>query len=266
MVRTQGWEAFQIAVLAFPPLSELKSYENTWLKLAPALNSIYVTSSGDVRHSELTIQKIRDSIGSGETHHSYGTKRTELQKLVSMYGNPDRIPIYQYTPDFVYTGMFYEAYKHASRLTGIHHDQFSRYTNTSVLLNGYHYSTTKWVDLDGTLVLPTSAWPKLDPFLGVRNSMIAPLSVKHPETNQVMFFLSPKRAATIITLGLFGPKYKVSGDRISQVARKYNNVPFTVKGLVMSNVTRQDFFNWFQSATTLERIQSIHPVETRSKK
>lgn len=105
------------------------------------LNSKYV-ADGVIRHSPETIQAIKDSLGSGIYHHSYGIRRTVAQKRTNMLGSVNRLQVYVYDLDFIYTGICYESIKETYRCTGVHNDQITRYIDTYAVLNGYRYSTS----------------------------------------------------------------------------------------------------------------------------
>lgn len=123
--------------------ADLLVFENAWLALKPALNSMYITNGGQLQHSPESIQAIKDSLGSGPEHHSYGTKRTTAEKWTSMLTSPNRIRVYEYTPDFEYTGRYFESIKHAHKLTSIHPDKMTKFIDTSVILGGHLYSSTR---------------------------------------------------------------------------------------------------------------------------
>lgn len=149
-VNQYGWDAFQLAVLVLPNASDLQLCENTWLALKLTLNSMHV-ANGALRHSPESIQSLKDSLGSGPSHHSYGVQRTTTQKHTSMLSSVNRVPLYQYTPDSIYTGLSFESIKEASWMTGMHIDKLSKYMDTSALLAGHLYSTqsfysSRWWD------------------------------------------------------------------------------------------------------------------------
>jgi hypothetical protein len=108
-VKTHGWQAFELAVLAFPSGgSNVRVFENAWLALEPTLNGMFV-ANGYLRHSPASILNIKAGLGSGPSHHSYGVARTPAQNYVSMLANANRQPVYQYSADFVYTGVKFES-------------------------------------------------------------------------------------------------------------------------------------------------------------
>jgi hypothetical protein len=93
--------------------------------------------------------------------------------------------------------------------------------------------------------------------------MILPLRVERDDL--VHYFLSPKQAAYAINAGIVWSGHTISSPRIYQVARATVLDSFSIKGFIMSNVTREDFLDWYYSATMEEQLLSIPPVETRRK-
>lgn len=114
-------------------------------------------------------------------------------------------------------------------------------------------------------VLPVSARPIPNPFLGVRDSMIAPLRFEREDSDIIQYFLSPRQAATAIKQGTLWPGHSVSADRISNLSRKFETEPFSVKGFIVCNVTRDAFAMWYSTATIQQQLMAVPPVETRRK-
>ncbi|KAJ3102747.1 hypothetical protein HK100_004317, partial [Physocladia obscura] len=142
-VKIHGWQAFELAVLAFPSsTSNVRTFENAWLALEPLLNGMFV-SNGYLRHSPASIINIKAGLGSGPSHHSYGVARTPAQNNVSMLASVNREPVYQYSYDYAYTDVKLESITQAWRVTKIHIDQFVAYINTSVLLGEFRYSSVE---------------------------------------------------------------------------------------------------------------------------
>jgi hypothetical protein len=222
-------------------------------------------AGGRLRHSAQTILAIKAALGFGPDHPSFGTKRTDAQILANRLGSYNRIPIYQYTPDFIFTGLEFISITQAWEVTKIHIDKLVEYIDTSVLLEGHLYSTFKpSMHSDGSCILPQTDRPIPDPFLGVRESMILSLRVEQGDYSH--YFLSPSQVAKVVNNGTIWTGKSIKSERIYNVARTVETPVFSVKRFIMLKLTREEFLNWYITATPEQQIMSIPSVETRRKR
>lgn len=116
---------------------------------------------------------------SGENNPFYGKTHSLEAKTTMMLLRDDRVEVYQYTPEYEYTGNHYMSINELQR--ALINEGTSR---------GFRYSTTAPVidKLTGKLTLPMES-RALDPLRGTGSALMSPLQVTHGSSDELFCFV-----------------------------------------------------------------------------
>lgn len=228
-------------MLAYCESENLKKFENAWLALKPTLNSVFVTN-GLSKHSPDTIAAM-SNIMSGSNNPFFGKTHSPEQRLAMSMSRKDRIEIYQYTPEYQYTGKHFLSINHAVR-EGAHLGGIQRVLASGGTSRGYRYSIHAPVlsTVTGKMVLPKSAVVQ-DPFGGTGSTKLVPVQVTRDGSDILQCFVGIRRAVTVIGSQELWPGFSVSRPSVLSAQRKAVSGKFNVKGFNFEVITREQFMS-----------------------
>ena len=190
----------------------------------------------------------------GVNNPFYGHYHSDLTKHNMMLSKTNRKHIYQYLPDYTYTGVEYMSLNKAKD-ANLHLASIQRILNSGGTSQGFRYSIVAPVlnTSTGLFEMPVSARVQ-DPFGGTGSAKLTPIMVTHKGSDIIQCFVALRRAITVIKKGSIWPNVSVSRPSVVNAQSKVTKgAAVSVKGFTVTPITRAEFMEWYNGVATREQ-------------